>query len=126
VMKLPSLSNELMIKDFCISIKWGGINRKAAVGMKVTVLGIGGTVTGVIGVNAQHHGGLKDDFELEDLFIDCGYKSKEEAEKFVQIGDLAVYKTEPELLMDRYIAGRGLDNRTGAFIVAEVLRRLSN
>lgn len=106
--------------------KMGGINPKAAVGMKVTVLGIGGTVTGVIGVNAQHHGGLKDDFELEDLFIDCGYKSKEEAEKFVQIGDLAVYKTEPELLMDRYIAGRGLDNRTGAFIVAEVLRRLSN
>src|SRR5699024_8305610 len=106
--------------------KMGGINPKAAVGMKVTVLGIGGTVTCVIGVNAQHHGGLKDDFELEDLFIDCGYKSKEEAEKFVQIGDLAVYKTEPELLMDRYIAGRGLDNRTGAFIVAEVLRRLSN
>lgn len=28
--------------------------------------------------------------------------------------------------MDRYIAGRGLDNRTGAFIVAEVLRKLAN
>ncbi len=82
-------------------------------------------MTGVIGVNAQHHGGLKDDFGLEDLFIDCGYKTKEEAERFVQIGDLAVYKTEPEVLMDRYISGRGLDNRTGAFIVAEALRRLS-
>jgi endoglucanase len=105
--------------------KMGGINPKAAVGMKVTVLGFGETVTGVIGVNAQHHGGLKDDFSLEDLFIDCGYKSKEEAENRVQIGDLAVYKTEPETLMDRYITGRGLDNRTGAFIVAEVLKRLS-
>src|SRR5699024_1343299 len=106
--------------------KMGGINPKAAVGMKVTVLGIGGTVTGVIGVNAQHHGGLKDDFELEDLFIDCGYKSKEEAEKFVQIGDLAVYKTEPELLMDRYIAGRGFDYRTGVFSVGAVVLGLSN
>ncbi|KGP72045.1 M20/M25/M40 family metallo-hydrolase [Pontibacillus yanchengensis] len=105
--------------------KMGGINPKAAVGMKVTVLGQGGTITGVVGVNAQHHGGLKGDFDLDDLFIDCGAKSKEEAEKFVQIGDLAVYKREPELLMDRYISGRGLDNRTGAFIVAEVLRRLS-
>src|SRR5699024_9181048 len=68
---------------------------------------------------------LKDDFDLDDLFIDCGYKTKEEAEKHIQIGDLAVYKTEPEILMDRYVSGRGLDNRTGAFIVAEVLKRLS-
>ena len=104
--------------------KMGGINPKAAVGMKVTILGYKKTITGVIGVNAQHHGGLKDDFTLDDLFIDCGYRTKSEAEKFVQIGDLAVYKRHPEILQERYIAGRGLDNRTGAFIVAEVLRRL--
>ncbi|WP_373893150.1 M20/M25/M40 family metallo-hydrolase [Virgibacillus natechei] len=105
--------------------KMGGINPKAAVGMKVNVLGYNKTVTGVIGVNAQHHGGLKDDFNLEDLFIDCGYKTKEEAEEHVQIGDLGVYKTEPEILMDRYISGRALDNRTGAFIVAEAFKRLA-
>lgn len=104
--------------------KMGGINPNAAVGMKTTVLGYGKTVTGVIGVNAQHHGGLKNDFGLEDLFIDCGFRTKEEAEQIVQIGDLVVYKTEPEILMDRYVSGRGLDNRTGAFIVAEVLRQL--
>ncbi|MGF7127818.1 endoglucanase [Natronobacillus azotifigens] len=105
--------------------KMGGVNPKAAVGMKVTVLGYQKEVTGVIGVNAQHHGGIKGDFDVEDLFIDCGAKSKEEIEAFVQIGDLAVYKREPEMMMDRYIAGRGLDNRTGAFIVAEVLRKLA-
>ncbi|MGM8211947.1 M20/M25/M40 family metallo-hydrolase [Virgibacillus sp. W0430] len=105
--------------------KMGGINPKAAVGMKVTVLGFSQTCTGVIGVNAQHHGGLKDAFGLEDLFIDCGFKSKAEAEKYVQIGDLAVYKTEPVQLMDRYVSGRGLDNRTGAFIVAEIIKRLA-
>ncbi|SDP49164.1 M20/M25/M40 family metallo-hydrolase [Halobacillus aidingensis] len=105
--------------------KMGGINPKAAVGMKVNILGYEKELTGVIGVNAQHHGGLKGDFGLDDLFIDCGAKSKDEVEQFVQIGDLAVYKREPELLMDRYIAGRGLDNRTGQFIVGEVLRRLS-
>ncbi|MGP4061440.1 M20/M25/M40 family metallo-hydrolase [Halobacillus sp. H74] len=105
--------------------KMGGINPKAAVGMKVTVLGHEKEVTGVIGVNAQHHGGLKGDFGVADLFIDCGAKSKDEIEKSVQIGDLAVYKRDPEVLMDRYIAGRGLDNRTGQFIVGEVLRKLS-
>lgn len=105
--------------------KMGGINPKAAVGMRVQAIGRNSSVTGVIGVNAQHHGGLKNDFGLEDLFIDCGYRSKEEAEANIQIGDLCVYKTDPEILQNRYIAGRGLDNRTGAFIVAEVLRRLS-
>jgi len=105
--------------------KMGGINPKAAVGMKVEVLGYNGTVTGVIGVNAQHHGGLKDKFSLADLFIDCGYPSKDEAMKYVQIGDLAVYKTTPEILYDRYVSGRGLDNRTGAFIIAETLKRLA-
>ncbi|MEN2768332.1 M20/M25/M40 family metallo-hydrolase [Ornithinibacillus xuwenensis] len=104
--------------------KMGGINPKAAVGMKTTVHGYRKTLTGIIGVNAQHHGGLKNDFDLEDLFIDCGFQTKEEAENYVQIGDLVVYKTEPEILMDRYVSGRGLDNRTGAFIVAEVLRKL--
>ncbi|ELK45948.1 MULTISPECIES: M20/M25/M40 family metallo-hydrolase [unclassified Halobacillus] len=106
--------------------KMGGINPKAAVGMKVRVLGEEKELTGVIGVNAQHHGGLKGDFGVEDLFIDCGAKSKDEIAEYVQIGDLAVYKREPEILMDRYIAGRGLDNRTGQFIVGEVLRRLKD
>src|SRR5699024_12515018 len=83
------------------------------------------TVPGVIGVNAPHQGGLNDALDLADLVIDCRYKTKEETEKHIQIGDLAVYTTEPEILMDRYVSGRGLDNRTGAFIVAEVLKRLS-
>ncbi|MFS0751034.1 M20/M25/M40 family metallo-hydrolase [Oceanobacillus sp. 1P07AA] len=117
--------NRIDDKGFLYIDKMGGINPKAAVGMRVEVLGYQKKITGVIGVNAQHHGGLKGDFDLEELFIDCGFTSKQEAIKNVQIGDLAVYKTEPELLQDRYIAGRGLDNRTGAFMVAEVIRLLS-
>lgn len=118
--------NRIDENGFIYFDKMGGINPKAAVGMRVHVLGYQGKVTGVIGVNAQHHGGLKDNFTLEDLFIDCGFGSKKVAEKIVQIGDLCVYKTEPEILNERYISGRGLDNRTGSFIVAEVLRRLSD
>lgn len=104
--------------------KVGGVNIKAAVGMRVTVLGKTQSITGVIGVNAQHHGGLKDNFGVEDLFIDCGFRSQKEALEYINIGDYVVYKREPEILMERYLSGRGLDNRTGAFIVAEVMRRL--
>lgn len=103
----------------------GGISQKLAVGMKVDILGYGGRITGVIGANAQHHGGLKDGFEFADLCIDCGAKTKEELAGIVQVGDLAVYKREPELLLNGRLSGRGLDNRTGAFIVAETLRRVA-
>lgn len=105
--------------------KLGGISAKPAIGMKVEISGYNGQITGVIGTNAEHHGGVKEKLEMEDIYIDCGAKSKAEISKFVQIGDVAVYKREPEHLLNDYISGRGLDNRTGAFIVAEVLRNLS-
>jgi len=105
--------------------KIGGISHKPAIGMKVEIFGANGTITGVIGANAEHHGGVKDGFEFSDLFIDCGAKSREEISKLVQVGDFAVYKREAETLQNERLSGRGLDNRTGAFIVAEVLKRLS-
>ena len=116
--------NRLGDDGFLYFDKMGGINPKAAIGMRVNIQGFAKTISGVIGVNAQHHGGIKGDFEVDDLYIDCGAKSKEEIGQYVQVGDLAVYDRKPDVLMDRYITGRGLDNRTGAFIVAEVLRKL--
>lgn len=116
--------NRIDEQGFLYFDKMGGVNPKAAIGMRVHVLGFNQTLTGVIGVNAQHHGGIKGDFDVEDLYIDCGAKSKEEISAHVQIGDLAVYDRQPDVLMDRYITGRGLDNRTGQFIVGEVLRKL--
>jgi putative aminopeptidase FrvX len=103
--------------------KMGGISAKPAIGMKVEILGAEKRILGVFGVNAEHHGGAKDDFGMDDIYIDCGAKSKEELSKYIQVGDLAVYRRNPEVLENNRLTGRGLDNRTGAFIVAEVLRK---
>lgn len=105
--------------------KVGGISHKIAPGLKIEVLGTHKKITGIVGVNAEHQGGLGDKFGYENLYIDCGAKDKKEMEKFIQIGDLAVYKREPEFLLNDRISARGLDNRTGAFLIAEVLKRLS-
>nr|ATL63355.1 endoglucanase [Alkalilimnicola sp.] len=110
---------------FLYFTKVGGISAKTAIGMKVEILGYKKRITGVIGANAEHHGGAKKDVDFEDLYIDCGAKNKEEIEQYVQIGDLAVYQREPEFLLNNRISGRGLDNRTGAFIVAEVLKNVA-
>lgn len=104
--------------------KLGGISHKPALGMKVEIIGKYENITGVIGVKAEHHGGADDEFKFSDLFIDCGAKDKKEVEQYIAVGDPAVYKREPEKLLNDRISGRGLDNRTGAFIVAETLRRL--
>lgn len=118
--------NRIDENGFVYVDKMGGINPKAAIGMKVEILGQDKLVPGVIGVNAQHHGGIKGDFDVADLFIDCGAKDKSEMEADIQIGDLVVYRRQSEIVKNRYVSGRGLDNRTGAFIVAEIMRRLAN
>ncbi|MFA6653934.1 MAG: M20/M25/M40 family metallo-hydrolase [Candidatus Delongbacteria bacterium] len=102
----------------------GGISHKVAPGLRVEILGEKESVDGVIGVNAEHHGGLKEKFEYEDLFIDCGFKSKKEAQKYVNVGDFAVYRSEITELKNGLISSKALDDKTGAFIVAEVIRRL--
>lgn len=103
----------------------GGISHKVAPGMTVEILGGKSVIPGVIGVNAEHHGGLGEKFAFEDLFFDCGFKDKKEAEKHVRIGDFAVYRSEITELKNGILSSKGLDNKTGSFIVAEVIRKLS-
>jgi len=105
--------------------KVGGINLKTLVGTHVEILTKHGNMPGVIGVNAAHLGGLKDKFTVDDLFIDAGFKSKDEAEKYVNIGDLVVYQSDANVLMDRLITGKALDNKANLFIAAEVFKQLA-
>ncbi|MCK4979285.1 MAG: M20/M25/M40 family metallo-hydrolase [Candidatus Delongbacteria bacterium] len=117
--------NSIDDNGFLMFTSVGGINHKIALGMQVEVFGHGGTIVGVIGVNAEHHGGIKEKFAFEDLYIDCGAKNKKEMSKIVQIGDFAVYKTGIVELRNGRISCKGLDDKTGSFIVAEVIRKLS-
>lgn len=103
----------------------GYISPKLAPGMQVEVLGCKKHIIGVIGAKPKHFDEDDDKIEFEDLYIDCGADSKEEMEQYVRFGDLAVYRREPELLLSDKISGRGLDNKTGAFIVAEVLKSVA-
>lgn len=106
--------------------KAGGINPKLALGNRVRILTKSGVLKGVVGVRAEHQGGAKDNIEAKDLFIDCGANNKEELGKIVSIGDYVIYDVDYEYMLNDTFVGRGLDNRTGAFIVAEVLRKVSD
>ncbi len=87
----------------------------------------GGVVHGVVGRTAPHH--MKDDsgakkITYTDVWIDIGATNREEAEKYVAIGDVAIYGEGYNRLIDTRATARCFDNRIGIYIVAEVLKNL--
>ena len=110
-------------KGFVYVTKAGGINPKLALGSRVRVLGKE-NIKGVVGVKAEHKGGSKGEVNPEDLLIDLGAESKEDLKDKVAVGDYIIYDMDYEYMLNDNFAGRGLDNRTGSFIVAEVVKAL--
>ncbi len=104
----------------------GGHDSAIPVGQAVWVHGTE-RIAGVIGRKAIHL--LKDDErkkkpEIEDMWIDIGASSRDEAEKYVQLGDCVTFQYEFQHLLGDRATARGFDNKMGSFIVAEALRLL--
>ncbi len=104
----------------------GGINPRLLPGLKVEILGYSNEkLTGVIGFNLKKKDKNTANLGCEDFFIDCGYDSDGELKKLIRVGDYIVYKSEPEIIGKDRLICKGLDDKTGSFIVAETLRALS-
>ena len=82
-------------------------------------------VRGVVGSKAIH---LQTDDEFEhsfkhkELTIDIGAKDKADAEKYVEVGDYAVFDTEFIELGEGFVSGKALDDRVGCAILMELLK----
>lgn len=99
----------------------GWINPKMLPGMKVDVIGFKGEVIkGIVNTTAKDNA-----VAIDNCYIDCGFKDHKKLKNKVRIGDYAIYRCEPEIIGDNRLTCKGLDNKTGAFIVAEVLKKLS-
>lgn len=86
-----------------------------------------GIVAGVTGNTAIH---LQDRDkkkvpEWGEIFIDIGVANREDALKLVQVGNPVTYADDYEFLNEEIITARALDNRIGGFIIAQVLKRLT-
>ena len=114
------------------NIEEGGFLRFAAVGSIDTRVTIGKRVLvgenalpGLIGSKAIHLV-KKDEFDkladLDELYIDIGADSKEEAEKLVSPGDRAVFDSDFAVFGDGIIMGRALDDRAGCAVLMELLK----
>lgn len=107
----------------------GGVTVPTVAAERLVIQGRRGPVYGVFGVRPPHLMTAKDrekvaPQELKDIAVDIGAKSKADALEWVDLGSPAVVDAGWRPLANGRVACRGFDNRVGAFIVAETLRRL--
>ncbi len=100
----------------------GSINPKVLLGRTVKLNGL----TGVIGIKPVHlvsKDKANDIPEIDDLYIDIGASSKEEAEKYVSLGDSAVFDSEWVEFGEnnQFIKAKALDDRLGCAIMLDML-----
>lgn len=107
----------------------GGWDAQVLVGQRVTVLSNEIDIPGVVGKKPIHL--IKSEereraTKVRDLWIDVGAEGREAATALgVRVGDPVVIDAPVVQLAGDRIASRAVDNRIGAYVVLEALRRLS-
>jgi len=108
----------------------GGVTIPLIAAERLVIQGKQGPVHGVFGVRPPHLMSAKDrekvaPQEIKEIAVDIGAKSRDDALNIVDLGSPAVVDAGWRPLANNRVACRGFDNRIGAFIVTEAMRRLS-
>lgn len=104
-------------KGFLRFTNVGGISTSISLSQRVIF------ENGIVGVIGSEHLESLKDLKLDKLYIDIGAASREEAEKMVSIGDVAVYYSD--FIVDgKKVITPALDDRIGCFIMIEALKHM--
>ncbi|MBP5407835.1 MAG: M42 family peptidase [Bacilli bacterium] len=102
----------------------GGIRPYMYLGQHVNVIHkVNGKIKYVPGVIGYVPDLGKNEVKVNDLVLDLGTSSKEETLKLVSVGDPVIHMNDYVELANGFLSGRALDNRLGAFICLEVLKK---
>jgi putative aminopeptidase FrvX len=104
----------------------GGWDPQILVGQRVEIRGKDGPVLGVAGRKPIHlleADQRKKVVELKGMHIDIGASDREKAEGLVRVGDPVVIATEPMPVVGDRLVSKAMDNRLGAYVALESLRR---
>lgn len=108
-------------------IRNGGSDHQIATSKRVNIHTKKGIVKGVFGWPAIHtrDKSKEETPKIENICIDVGCSTKQEVEKLgVHVGCVITYPDEFFILNNDKFVCRGLDNRMGGFMIAEVARML--
>lgn len=64
--------------------------------------------------------------EIGKIYVDIGAQSKEEALKYVKVGDVASYVGDYLELKDNNVTAKAMDDRIGCYILIEALKKIEN
>ncbi|MCX5708078.1 MAG: M42 family metallopeptidase [Candidatus Omnitrophica bacterium] len=114
-------------EGFIYFIKVGGIDDRILLGQRVVIKSKKGDIQGIIGAKPPHL--MKDDeskrtVKYEDMFIDIGCKSREEAAKKVEIADPIVFDADAGILNGDLCYGKAIDNRVGCYAMIKIMEKL--
>lgn len=102
----------------------GGIDDSALFSKKITINGC----VGVAGGKAIHQCSADESKKIPkitDVAIDFGFESKEEAEKYISLGDFGYFKSDFVEFGKGYIKAKALDDRVGCAVILELLQKKS-
>lgn len=100
----------------------GGIDPNVLISKKV-VIGES-RVCGVIGTKPIHQNkDANNKLKVSDLYIDIGATSKEDALKYVNIGDYACFDSNYVEFGDGFVKAKALDDRVGCYTMINVAKR---
>jgi endoglucanase len=104
----------------------GGWDPQVLVAQRIRFLGTQGDVFGVVGKKPIHlmkHDDREKASKITDLWVDIGARDRAEAESRLSVGDAGVIDSRTLDFPNGRIVSRSVDDRIGAFVVLEALRR---
>ena len=102
----------------------GGIDQRVVYGRRV-IIGKN-KITGVIGAKAVHllSGDEKNKVpDFSEMYVDIGVESREEAEKYVSLGDSVYFDSDIYPFGDGFIKGKAIDDRAGCAILIDMIKQ---
>ena len=114
-----AITEDGYLKFSCV----GGIDRRVLIGKQVAIGK--NKVRGVVGLKAYHLVSEEEERKVpkvEDLYLDIGTTSKEEAEALVNVGDCAAFVSDIVTFGDGFFKAKALDDRIGCAVMLELLK----
>lgn len=102
----------------------GGIDTRVLISKKVCIGK--DKIPGVIGIKAIHLQKKEEREKVpdeEDLYIDIGAESKDDAKKKVLLGDYAIFETKFSEFGEDKIKAKAIDDRIGCYVLINAIKR---
>jgi tetrahedral aminopeptidase len=100
----------------------GGIDSRVLVAKRLLV-GMH-ELPGVIGIKPIHlqkQGEQNKPYRENELYIDCGFKNREEASDYLRIGEYATFDVKCMAISKNALRGKAFDNRVGCLVLLSLL-----